>query len=253
MEGDSTSRPVPWGRTATAGPGGSRDADPGGAGAAGWWWTDVQRHRLLANCPESSANKSLNLRTNDLFDFSASSLSPHGGAIERARRKAGPLISELSLHHDSSKTVSWSFLRGSVVNKPDEDSDSIHGLAQWVKDPALLWLWCRSSAAASIRPLAKGSSMCRVPPPRKRKKKKRRNLNLSPEINLPFVSGIIVPSYIHLTFYSSRIPQASTDMNWHAAPPQVAFNLKEHPETHKYVFRFYATNWVKICSFWLLS
>ena len=28
------------------------------------------------------------------------------------------------------------------------------GLAQWVKDPALLWLWCRPAATAPIRPLA---------------------------------------------------------------------------------------------------
>ena len=32
---------------------------------------------------------------------------------------------------------------------------SVPGLAQWVKDPALLWLWCRPAAAAApIRPLA---------------------------------------------------------------------------------------------------
>ena len=30
----------------------------------------------------------------------------------------------------------------------------IPGLAQWVKDPALLWLWCRPAATAPIRPLA---------------------------------------------------------------------------------------------------
>ena len=30
----------------------------------------------------------------------------------------------------------------------------IHGLAQWVKDPALLWLWCRPAVVAPIRPLA---------------------------------------------------------------------------------------------------
>jgi len=31
---------------------------------------------------------------------------------------------------------------------------SIPDLAQWVKDLALLWLWCRLEAVALIRPLA---------------------------------------------------------------------------------------------------
>ena len=35
-----------------------------------------------------------------------------------------------------------------------EDRVSIPGLTQWVKDPALLWLWCRPAATAPIRPLA---------------------------------------------------------------------------------------------------
>ena len=30
----------------------------------------------------------------------------------------------------------------------------ISGLAQWVRDPLLLWLWCRPAAVAPIRPLA---------------------------------------------------------------------------------------------------
>ena len=34
------------------------------------------------------------------------------------------------------------------------DAGSILGLAQWVKDLGLLWLWCRLAAAAPTGPLA---------------------------------------------------------------------------------------------------
>ena len=35
-----------------------------------------------------------------------------------------------------------------------EDVGSIPGPAQWVKDLAFLWLWCRSVAATPLGPLA---------------------------------------------------------------------------------------------------
>ena len=51
---------------------------------------------------------------------------------------------------------------------------SISGLAQWVKDLALLWLWCRLAATAPIRPPSLGTSIYWGCGPKKTKKDKKK-------------------------------------------------------------------------------
>ena len=55
-----------------------------------------------------------------------------------------------------------------------EVASSIPGLSQWVKDPALLWLWLWRAAIAPIRPLAWESPCAALEKTKTKRKKKKK-------------------------------------------------------------------------------
>ena len=59
---------------------------------------------------------------------------------------------------------------------------SLPGFAQWVKDPVLLWLWCRPVATAPIGPLAWEPLYASDTALKRQKKKLRRGVLLVPTI-----------------------------------------------------------------------
>ena len=71
-----------------------------------------------------------------------------------------------------------------------QDTGSIPGLAQWVKDLVLLWLWCRPAAVALIRPLvwelsyAEGAALKRHKKTKNKKQKRKRKSSWESEPEL---------------------------------------------------------------------
>ena len=62
-----------------------------------------------------------------------------------------------------------------------EDEGLIPGLTQWVKDPELLWLWCRPEAIALIEPLAWEPPYSASAALKRQKEKKKKERRAAPE------------------------------------------------------------------------
>ena len=123
----------------------------------------------------------------------------------------------------------WSCHCGSAITNPARNHKGvglIPGLAQWVKDLALLWLWFRLAAAAPIRPLAwelpyaagvalkrKKNSLFCIPP---------FYLGLGTSINceipLCVKSNDLTPIYKHVSTYIYKFRHANTHFFYWLSP-----------------------------------
>ena len=68
----------------------------------------------------------------------------------------------------------------------------IPGLAQWVKDLVLPWLWCRPAAAAPIRPLAWEPPYAAGAALKRQKKRKEKKLVIDNKLTL---SKVLISNY----------------------------------------------------------
>ena len=86
------------------------------------------------------------------------------------------------------------------------DAGLIPGIAQWVEDPSLLWLWCRPAATASIQPLslelpyAVGAALKR-PPPKKNEKSELTGMCLTLLVQSSTAGVLEVKKYEAQTLY----------------------------------------------------
>ena len=89
------------------------------------------------------------------FNYSSLTVSVH---FEHQLRLFLEIQEQFTLSYDISaveRICKRSSHHGSAeMNLRRNDLSLIPGLAQWVKDPVWLWLWCRPAAAALFGPLA---------------------------------------------------------------------------------------------------